>query len=88
MYSVENSFQPDYHAGAFETAVMLAYYPEEVDVDVAATLKPQNTFDPLGYVGDPANYRNANGRVFELSELDFVADCLARWARQSHKRLD
>ena len=83
MYSVENPFQPDYHAGAFETAVMLAYYPEEVDVDVAATLKPQNTFDPLGYVGDPANYGNANGRVFELSELDFVADCLARWARQS-----
>ncbi len=81
MYRTEKPFQPDYHAGAFETAVMLAYYPEEVDVETAASLKPQSTFDPLGYVGDPANYGNANGRVFELAELDFLADLLARWAR-------
>jgi creatinine amidohydrolase len=79
MYYVEKPFTPDYHAGAFETAVMLAYFPEEVDVAAAAILKPQATFDPLGYVGDPANHRNANGRVFEMSELGFVSDCLARW---------
>jgi creatinine amidohydrolase len=86
MYRIEKPFTPDYHAGAFETAVVLAYFPEEVNLAVASTLKPQATFDPLGYVGDPANYRNANGRVFELSELGFVSDCLARWMERTGKK--
>lgn len=86
MYRVETPFQPDYHAGAFETAFMLEYFPAEVNVAATVGLKPQSTFDPLGYVGDPANYRNADGRVFERSELDFVADCLARWSERTARK--
>jgi creatinine amidohydrolase len=86
MYSVENPFTPDYHAGAFETAVMLAYFPEEVNTAIVTTLKPQSTFDPLGYVGDPASYGKANGRVFEFSQLDFFSDCLARWMERTNRK--
>lgn len=51
-------FNPDYHAGADETGLMWAFYPQLVRADVAATLKPQRSFfEPLGYVGDPANYK-------------------------------
>ena len=46
----------DIHAGASETAKMLAYFPEEVDTKIAKTLKPSREFGPLGYWGDPASY--------------------------------
>ncbi len=85
-YRVEKPFQPDYHAGALETAFALEYFPEEVNVAAAASLKPQSTFDPLGYVGDPAGYRNADGRVMERGELDFTADNLARWAERTRRK--
>lgn len=52
----ENRYQPDYHAGAVETAQMAAFFPEKVRGDVAKTLKPQDKFDPLAYCGDPASY--------------------------------
>jgi creatinine amidohydrolase/Fe(II)-dependent formamide hydrolase-like protein len=46
----------DPHAGAFETAEMAAFYPQNVNLEVAKTLKPSTYFDPLGYWGDPASY--------------------------------
>jgi creatinine amidohydrolase len=50
-------FSPDYHAGADETAIMLSLYPQRVRTDIAEGLKPEASFDPLGYVGDPASYK-------------------------------
>lgn len=52
----EGRFEPDYHAGAIETACMHTFYPEKVNAECAMTLKPQDTFHPLGYCGDPASF--------------------------------
>jgi creatinine amidohydrolase len=46
----------DPHAGAFETAEMAVFYPQNVNLELAKTLKPSTSFDPLGYWGDPASY--------------------------------
>ncbi len=62
-------FRPDYHAGANESKAMLDLHPARVDRMTAASLKPQGSFAPLGYVGDPANMENGAGREW----LDEVA---------------
>lgn len=46
----------DIHAGAFETAQMMAYFPEVVNAKLARTLKPSTEFGPNGYWGDPASF--------------------------------
>jgi creatinine amidohydrolase len=46
----------DIHAGAFETAEMVAYFPQDVNQKVAKSLKPSTEFAPLGYWGDPASF--------------------------------
>ena len=46
----------DAHAGALETAEMAVFFPHNVNLDVAKTLKPSTSFEPLGYWGDPASY--------------------------------
>ncbi len=46
----------DIHAGASETAKMLAFFPQVVDTEVAKTLQPSTSFEPLGYWGDPARF--------------------------------
>ncbi|MBP8083869.1 MAG: creatininase family protein [Spirochaetes bacterium] len=71
----EDRFQPDYHAGAVETAFMHAFYPDKVNVSAAKKLKPQNSFDPFAYCGDPANY-DLEGDVFEFWEADLETDSL------------
>lgn len=35
---------------------MAAFFPEKVRGEVAKTLKPQDTFHPFAYCGDPASY--------------------------------
>ncbi len=55
------SFQPDYHAGASETAMMAKLRPTSVRPDVARQLKPQAQFLPLGYVGNPAGFEAEDG---------------------------
>ncbi len=79
-YRVEKPFRPDYHAGAVETREMLEYFPEDVNVEIARTLQPQATFHPLGYVGDPANYDNANGKLLK-GLVDLEAENIARWLK-------
>ena len=52
----EGSFQPDYHAGAVETAQMATFFPERVRTVLAKQLQPQDSFHPYAYCGDPASY--------------------------------
>lgn len=69
----ESRYQPDYHAGAIETAQMAAFFPEKVRRDVAKALKPQNNFHPLAYCGDPANY-DLEFNIAEFSLADATLD--------------
>jgi creatinine amidohydrolase/Fe(II)-dependent formamide hydrolase-like protein len=75
-------FTPDFHAGVSETADMAAFFPEEVDLEAAAALKPEATFHPLGYVGDPASNRQIDARAFFEAEVGFLADCIVQWLRE------
>lgn len=57
---------PEVHAGAFEVGMMVNYFPSEVDVELAKTLQPTNSFEPLGYWGDPAGFNaEASKKYFE-----------------------
>lgn len=49
-------FEPDYHAGAIETAQMQTFFPERVNAELARTLVPHDSFHPMGYCGDPASF--------------------------------
>jgi creatinine amidohydrolase len=71
----EGKYEPDYHAGAIETAVMFTYYPQKVNEKLAKNLKPQDTFDPLGYCGDPASFPLEN-TIIEFWEADSEMDAL------------
>ncbi len=83
-YKVPNPYKPDYHAGAQETAEMLKYFPEEVNLETAKTLKPEGTFHPLGYVGDPANYANANSTIEGF--LEPVTESITNWLQAGEKK--
>ncbi len=54
---------------------MHAFYSDKVNVSAAKELKPQNSFDPSAYCGDPANY-DLESDVFEFREADLEADSL------------
>lgn len=71
----EGRYQPDYHAGAIETACMYTFYPHKVNVEVAKELKPQNCFHPLGYCGDPSNF-DAEKDIIDFFEADLENDSL------------
>ena len=71
----EDRFAPDYHAGAIETAQMAAFFPEKVRGDVAKTLKPQDSFHPLAYCGDPASY-DMEINMAEYAHADARLDAL------------
>ncbi len=54
-------YAPDYHAGAVETRLMADAFAAEVDLRLAGRLKPEPSFKPLGYAGDPASYSKEDG---------------------------
>lgn len=56
---VPGMFSPDYHAGANESKLVWKFEPSIIRMDKVSSLKPQNNFAPLGYVGDPANFMNS-----------------------------
>ena len=65
-------FRPDVHAGADETAAMAWLHPDHVNAALAANLKPQSDFRPLGYKGDPAGHvgvKDAGDLFRYLAEL-------------------
>lgn len=69
----ENRFQPDYHAGAIETAQMATFFPEKIRGDVARTLPPSDSFHPLAYCGDPASY-GEEVNIAEYTRVDMMMD--------------
>lgn len=69
----ENRYQPDYHAGAIETAQMAAFFPEKVRGDVAKTLALSDSFHPLAYCGDPASY-GEEINIAEYTRADMMLD--------------
>jgi len=79
LYTVDKPFQPDAHAGATETAVALKYFPGEVNTEVARTLKPQATWHPLGYVGDPANFDKVDLKNWADAHFEFLKDNIVAW---------
>lgn len=68
-------FEPDYHAGANETAAMATFYPQKVNTEVAKGLIPQASFDPYAYCGDPASY-HLEKTIMEYYRADLETDAL------------
>lgn len=69
----EGRFDPDYHAGAIESAAVFTFYPMKGDRELAKTLIPQATFHPLGYCGDPASYELEDS-IIEYFHADVETD--------------
>jgi creatinine amidohydrolase len=66
----------DVHAGAAETGAMLAYSPDQVNVELARTLEPQQDFAPLGYWGAPAKFDTKAARQFDEARYRMTADAI------------
>jgi creatinine amidohydrolase len=78
----------DVHAGAWETAEMLAYFPETVDTSIAKTLAPTSSFEPLGYWGDPAGYEQIaldEIRKWAESMVGMTADAIETFLKEQRK---
>lgn len=82
----------DIHAGAGETGIIAAFFPDQVDTALAKTLKPTKlTGDkvvewlkdarrvtPLGYLGDPASFNAAEGKKYLEDTCKMIADSIER----------
>ena len=80
----------DIHAGADETGIVAAFFPEQVDTDLARTLEPtQITYQqvtqwltnarritPLGYLGDPAGFDTEAARKYLEADCILIADSI------------
>ena len=82
----------DLHAGAFETSIVAAFFPDMVDLDKAKTLPPtkvtaQNIGEwrtdtlkltPLGYLGDPTHTDVTWGKKFLEEMCVMMADAIEK----------
>ncbi len=90
----------DLHAGAWETGVVAAFFPEQVNVQVAKTLEPTKVaasqigdwvkdmekITPLGYLGDPAGFDAAESKKYLEDSCRMVAEAIASSLhRRSHE---
>ncbi|MHC4105232.1 MAG: creatininase family protein, partial [Planctomycetota bacterium] len=80
----------DIHAGADETGIVAAFFPEQVDTDLALTLEPTRiTYSevaqwltdarrvtPLGYLGDPAGFDTEEAREYLEADCILIADSI------------
>jgi len=80
----------DIHAGADETGIVAAFFPDQVDTDLALTLEPtQITYQqvaqwltdarrvtPLGYLGDPAGFDAEAAREYLEADCILIADSI------------
>jgi creatinine amidohydrolase len=81
----------DLHAGAWETGVVAAFFPEEVNTKAARALEPTKVtmneigewvkdmkkVTPLGYLGDPAKYNAPEARKNVEDNCRMMADAIA-----------
>jgi len=80
----------DIHAGAGETGIVAAFFPDQVDTDLAKTLEPTRLtyrdvanwltdarrVTPLGYFGDPAGFDAAEAREYFEESCKMIADSI------------
>ena len=66
----------DVHAGAAETGAMMAHFPDQVNLELARTLQPQQDFSPLGYWGAPAKFAIEAARQYDEARYRMVADAI------------
>jgi creatinine amidohydrolase len=80
----------DIHAGADETGIVAAFFPEQVDTDLARALEPTRiTYSevadwltdarrvtPLGYLGDPAGFDADEAREYIEADYILIADAI------------
>ena len=80
----------DIHAGAEETGIIAAFFPEQVDTDLALILEPTRiTYSevarwlidarrvtPLGYLGDPAGFDADAAREYINADCILIADSI------------
>lgn len=86
----------DIHAGGRETGMMLHYFPDQVNAELAKTLEPTTLtlqdimgwewsearrLSPLGYVGDPANFDPEASRQRTESSARSVANLIENFLR-------
>jgi len=86
----------DIHAGALETGLVAAYYPDLVNMELARTLKPTNLtgpdagewikdakkVTPLGYFGDPANFNVEESKEYWDASCKFIADAIEEMVKK------
>jgi creatinine amidohydrolase len=82
----------DLHAGAGETGIMAAHFPDQVDMELTKTLKPtQLTYrdvgewvtnakkvTPLGYFGDPASSKIEESKEYHEAFCKMIADAIEK----------
>jgi creatinine amidohydrolase len=80
----------DIHAGADETGIVAAFFPDQVDTDLALTLEPTRItygeiaqwlqdarrVTPLGYLGDPAGFDAEAAREYLEADCILIADSI------------
>ena len=83
----------DLHAGSWETSVVAAYFPDQVDEKVARTLEPTKVtmkevgewvtnakkITPLGYMGDPAKIDVSMGKKDLKDNCRMMAEAIANY---------
>ena len=82
----------DIHAGADETGIVAAFFPDQVDTDLAQILVPtQITYQqvarwvtnarrvtPQGYLGDPAGFDTEAAREYLQADCILIADSIEK----------
>jgi creatinine amidohydrolase len=82
----------DIHAGADETGIVAAFFPEQVDTDLALILEPTRiTYNevaqwltnarrvtPQGYLGDPAGFDAEAAREYLQADCVLIADSIEK----------
>ncbi len=82
----------DIHAGASETGIMAAFFPEQVDTDLARNLLPTRiTYSevaewltdarrvtPLGYLGDPAGFDTEAAREYLEADCILIVEAIEK----------
>ena len=73
----------DTHAGAAETGAMLTHFPDQVNLELARTLQPQEGFSPLGYWGAPAKFDVEAARQFDEARYRMTADAIESYVKKA-----